>query len=96
MTIERLRILNKNRKKSIIFGSDKNSYRRVLNSSENFDEYIASSKETKLAADDVKHKLMSQHFKLGSAKPEYNSSSITGDKLVLAKDPKDDSDNKQR
>lgn len=81
--IDRYRIENKIKRSKIVFGNDKNHYYSSRHSRTNTQDLADISKELKVAADNVKTKLQSHHFKFGSFKPEYNPTSISGDKQLM-------------
>lgn len=87
---ERKQIQAKYRKETIVFGKDKSNYFKQSSPRASTQEMANVSREIKEAAETVKQRLMSQNFKLGSFKPEYNSSSIAVDKVILSKEAKDE------
>lgn len=80
----------KHKKDTIIFGHDKSDYFKARNSRTSTQDLSNISRETKQIADSVKQKLNMHNFKFGSYLPEYTSTSITGDKLILSPDAKDE------
>ena len=87
---ERKQIQAKHRKDTIVFGKDRANYFKLTNNRASTQEFANVSREIKEAAETVKQRLMAQNFKLGSYKPEYNSSSIAVDKVILSNEAKDE------